>query len=141
MSDKQQYGSLINAVRQVIRDWPGGTFTARDIGELVRRDYGRKISSVLATVHLLRAYEEIETVKLYPHVFRRKAGHSSAQAATRLGKAACGCAAMKALLAITQGSRIRVYGVAFTNEYGIRRKSMALTDEQRRLVREATHGA
>lgn len=55
-------------------------------------------------------------------------------------KAACGCAAMKALLAITQGSLIRVYGLAFTNEYGKRRKSMALTDEQRRLVREATHG-
>ncbi len=57
-------------------------------------------------------------------------------------KQACGCAAMKALVAITQGSRIRVYGLPFTNEFGIRRKSMALTDEQRRLVREATqHGA
>ena len=45
--------------------------------------------------------------------------------------------AMAALLSITQGSKIRAYGILYTTERGERRESIALTDEQRRLVARA----
>ena len=39
-----------------------------------------------------------------------------------------------ALRALTQGSTIRVYGCSYMTENGERRSSIAMTDEQRKLV-------
>lgn len=39
-----------------------------------------------------------------------------------------------ALEALLQGSKIRVYGCAYTTETGVRRSSIALTEEQRKLI-------
>lgn len=47
------------------------------------------------------------------------------------------CAARAALDAIVQGSTIRAYGIAYITEQGERRESIALTEDQRRLVIKA----
>lgn len=47
------------------------------------------------------------------------------------------CAAREALDAIVQGSTIRAYGITYTTEQGERRESIALTEDQRRLVIKA----
>ncbi len=64
---REPYGSLIKVVRKTIRNWPGETFTARDIATAV---HGRKFTSTVGTVHLLHAYGEVEIVEHYPRVYR-----------------------------------------------------------------------